>query len=253
MKKVLIFILATILMLQMTACSIMQSKQLEGTWETTVPYYDNENDISGDFVYRFTFKRDNTSGGKMELVFSGEISVIKFAAKIKGDWDVSSGTLNMHLDYNSVQAEQNIFASDFDLEGMLRSEIYELNGGGANIIELNDRVLKLQNGESSMTFNRIYEISTEQAYTGDKYEQLWIEASERALTYDDISDFSKQDRRILRNYFYARLNVKFKSQDLQEFFSQYSWYKPVYNDASLVEIALTDIQKQNIRFLKENE
>ncbi len=34
MRKILIIIIAAIAMLQIVACDSMQSKQLEGTWET---------------------------------------------------------------------------------------------------------------------------------------------------------------------------------------------------------------------------
>ncbi|MBR4624700.1 MAG: YARHG domain-containing protein, partial [Alphaproteobacteria bacterium] len=52
---------------------------------------------------------------------------------------------------------------------------------------------------------------------------------------------------------YARLFYRFKSKDLQTFFSQYSWYKPLYDDASIVEHSLTTIQQKNIKFIKDNE
>ena len=41
MRKILIIIIAIVGALQMVSCGAMHSKQLEGTWETTVPYYDN--------------------------------------------------------------------------------------------------------------------------------------------------------------------------------------------------------------------
>ena len=236
----------------MTACGTMQSKQLEGIWETTVPYY--EDGVSGEIIYRFTFHRNNSSGGRFELVFGGQISIAKFAVQVKGDWEVSLGTLSIKPDLRTLKTEKDIFLAEVDLEGMMRSYLYEMQEGGSIIEQLDDTTLKLDDGDgTTMTFHRLYEINTSNAYTGDKYEQLWITASERALTRDDIADLSKQDLRILRNYFYARLFLKFKSQDLTEFFSQYSWYKPVYDDAKLVEPALTDIQKKNIKFLKENE
>ena len=252
MKKILYTLIALICVLQMTACGTMQSKQLEGIWETTVPYY--EDGVSGNLIYRFTFHRKNSSGGRFEMILGGQISIAQFAAKVDGDWEISLGSLYLHPDLRTLQTEQNIFTGDLDLEGMLRSELYELENGESTIVELNDQILKLDDGDgTTTTFHRLYEINTSDAYTGDKYEQLWIAASERALTRNDIADLSKQDLRILRNYFYARLFLKFKSKDLTDFFSQYSWYKPVYDNPANIEPALTDIQKKNIKFLKENE
>ncbi|MBQ4408781.1 MAG: YARHG domain-containing protein [Bacteroidales bacterium] len=251
-KKAIYTIIAAIAMLQIVACDSMQSKQLEGIWETTVPYY--EDNVSGEIVYRFTFHRKNSDGGKFELIFGGQISIAKFAVKVEGDWNISLGNLYLKPDVRTLETEKDIFLADLDLEGMMRSELYNLEEGGSIITHLDDTTLKLDDGDgTTMTFHRLYEINTADAYTGDDYERLWIAASERELTYDDIADLSKKDLRILRNYFYARFNLRFKSQDLADFFSQYSWYKPLYDDAKLVEPALTDIQKRNIKFLKDNE
>ena len=251
-KKAIYTIIAAIAMLQIVACDSMQSKQLEGIWETTVPYY--EDNVSGEIVYRFTFHRKNSDGGKFELIFGGQISIAKFAVKVEGDWNISLGSLYLKPDLRTLETEKDIFLADLDLEGMMRSELYNFEEGGSVIAHLDDTTLKLDDGDgTTMTFHRLYEINTADAYTGDNYERLWIAASERELTYDDIADLSQKDLRILRNYFYARFNLRFKSQDLADFFSQYSWYKPIYDDAKLVEPALTDIQKRNIKFLKDNE
>jgi hypothetical protein len=251
-KKAIYTIIAVIAMLQMVSCDGSQSKQLEGIWETTVPYY--ENNVSGDIVYHFTFKRKTFSGGNFELIFGGQISIAKFAVKVEGDWEISLGKLYLKPDLRTLETEKDIFLAEVDLEGMMRSELYNFGEGGATIVQLDETTLKLGEADgSTISFSRLYEISTANAYTGDDFERLWIAASERELTQSDISGLSKQDRRILRNYFYARFNLRFKSQDLADFFSQYSWYKPLYDDAKLVEPALTDIQKRNIKFLKDNE
>ena len=251
-KKAIYTIIAVIAMLQMVSCDGSQSKQLEGIWETTMPYY--EDNVSGDIVCRFTFNRKNSSGGKFEMIFGGQISVAKFAVQVEGDWEVSFGKLYLHPDLRTLKTEKDIFLADLDLEGMMRSELYNFGEGGATIVQLDETTLKLGEADgSTISFSRLYEISTANAYTGDDFERLWIAASERELTQSDISGLSKQDRRILRNYFYARFNLRFKSKDLADFFSQYSWYKPVYDDTSLIEPALTDIQKRNIKFLKDNE
>ena len=252
MKRILIIIIAAIAMLQIVACDSMQSKQLEGIWETTVPYY--ENNVSGDIVYHFTFKRKTFSGGNFELIFGGQISIAKFAVKVDGDWEISLGKLYLKPDLRTLETEKDIFLAEVDLEGMMRSELYNFGEGGSTIVQLDETTLKLGEADgSTISFSRLYEISTANAYTGDDFERLWIAASERELTQSDISGLSKQDRRILRNYFYARFNLRFKSKDLADFFSQYSWYKPVYDDTSLIEPALTDIQKRNVKFLKDNE
>jgi len=137
----------------MLVCSSMQLKQIEGTWETTIPFY--EDNISGEIVYRFTFNRKNSSGGKFTLVFGGQVSFAKFAVQVDGDWSISNGMLYVQPDMKTLKTEKDIFLSELDIEGMIRSGLYNFGEGGALIVELSGIVLKLQNGEKSMTFKRI--------------------------------------------------------------------------------------------------
>ena len=132
MKRILIIIIAAIAMLQIVACDSMQSKQLEGIWETTVPYY--EDNVSGEIVYRFTFHRKNSDGGKFELIFGGQISIAKFAVKVEGDWEISLGKLYLKPDLRTLETEKDIFLAEVDLEGMMRSELYNFWEGGATIV-----------------------------------------------------------------------------------------------------------------------
>ena len=72
------------------------------------------------------------------------------------------------------------------------------------------------------------------------------ELSERLLDMSDISDLSKREIRILRNAIYAMHNRKFISNDLNDYFGMFEWYKPLYND---YQITLNTIEAKNIQFL----
>lgn len=74
--------------------------------------------------------------------------------------------------------------------------------------------------------------------------------SQRLLTEQDLAGWSKQDMRTVRNAIYARHGYKFKSADLREYFSRFSWYKPLYDD---VDSQLNSIEKKNIAFIKAHE
>lgn len=76
----------------------------------------------------------------------------------------------------------------------------------------------------------------------------WL--STRIATAADISGTSKADLRVMRNAIYARYGMKFKSADLQQYFAQYSWYTPKYDDVSSM---LNAIEKKNVAFLKSHE
>ncbi|MBQ8656816.1 MAG: YARHG domain-containing protein [Prevotella sp.] len=74
--------------------------------------------------------------------------------------------------------------------------------------------------------------------------------SQRLVDESDISGLTKEDLRVLRNAIYARHGYKFKSADLREFFSRYSWYQPRYDN---VESQLNRIERKNVAFIKAHE
>ena len=57
----------------------------------------------------------------------------------------------------------------------------------------------------------------------------------------ELSNLSKQELRILRNAFYARLGYIFKSKDLIDFFSQFSWYNQLIESNIFFEITNSNI------------
>lgn len=79
-----------------------------------------------------------------------------------------------------------------------------------------------------------------------KYEYL----REREMTYADVEGKSAEELRLMRNYIFARRGYIFESEDLKEYFEQFSWYVPLYYD---VTPRLSDIEKYNINFIKEWE
>lgn len=79
-----------------------------------------------------------------------------------------------------------------------------------------------------------------------KYEYL----REREITYDDVEGKSAEELRLMRNYIFARRGYIFESEDLKEYFEQFSWYVPLYYD---VTPRLSDIEKYNVNFIKEWE
>lgn len=98
----------------------------------------------------------------------------------------------------------------------------------------------LQNNENSYYDNNAIDES--------EYEYEYLR--EREMTYDDVEGKSAEELRLMRNYIFARRGYIFESEDLKEYFEQFSWYVPLYYD---VTPRLSDIEKYNVNFIKEWE
>lgn len=72
----------------------------------------------------------------------------------------------------------------------------------------------------------------------------------RQLTENDIRGLDGHMLRLLRNSIFAAHSYIFKSPDLMDFFSRYSWYTPRYEDVSS---SLSSVEKHNINFIKSRE
>ena len=77
--------------------------------------------------------------------------------------------------------------------------------------------------------------------------------SERRLTEADLTGKSKKELELLRNSIFARYGYRFKRNDLFQHFSQYSWYAPTTSEESNVYGRMSEIEKFNIDFIKQNE
>lgn len=84
----------------------------------------------------------------------------------------------------------------------------------------------------------------------DESEYEYEYLREREMTYADVEGKSAEELRLMRNYIFARRGYIFESEDLKEYFEQFSWYVPLYYD---VTPRLSDIEKYNVNFIKEFE
>lgn len=76
---------------------------------------------------------------------------------------------------------------------------------------------------------------------------------ERQLNETDIDNMTKREMSILRNMVYARHGYKFKNEELQEYFSKFSWYSPITDNASAVYNELSEVEKYNVDFIRKHE
>lgn len=76
------------------------------------------------------------------------------------------------------------------------------------------------------------------------------DASERILDQADIENFTSYELKIMRNEIFARHGYIFNTDDMRRYFSQQSWYRPLYQD---VTASLSAIEKRNVDFIKSYE
>ncbi len=71
------------------------------------------------------------------------------------------------------------------------------------------------------------------------------------LDDSDLVNRTKRELRLMRNTIFARHGRIFVSEDLQEYFSKFSWYYPVREDVSVNE--LTEIENHNLVLIQRYE
>ncbi|MFB2898284.1 YARHG domain-containing protein [Aerosakkonemataceae cyanobacterium BLCC-F50] len=56
---------------------------------------------------------------------------------------------------------------------------------------------------------------------------------------------------VLRNSVFARYGRRFRSQELQKYFSSQSWYRPIYSPESFPNDLLTPLEQKNVAYILE--
>lgn len=77
--------------------------------------------------------------------------------------------------------------------------------------------------------------------------------SERKLSESDLYGKKAWDLSIMRNSIYARHGYTFKNGKLHDYFSQYDWYHPSEDDAATVYYQMSDVERHNVRTIKQYE
>lgn len=75
----------------------------------------------------------------------------------------------------------------------------------------------------------------------------------RRLNYNDIAGLSGSERRILRNAIYAMHGYMFRSADLRNYFSQFSWYRPDTPNEGVARNRMNSIERYNVDFIRGYE
>jgi hypothetical protein len=77
-------------------------------------------------------------------------------------------------------------------------------------------------------------------------------ASSKILVENDLAHYDKTTLKLIRNEIFARHGCIFETEEMKNYFSKQSWYTPKF-DKNTVMNQLTEIEKNNIEFIKKME
>ena len=153
--------------------------------------------------------------------------VIRLKQMFGGDKDEQLESINKKLDKLEDELEEERAAHQAELEKIAR-----------------EKAIEDERGEEPEYAGPVSSSDANQGV--NPYE--WL--SQRKYSEMEILDMAEtpQDLRIWRNAMFARHGYIFKSADLQEFFDQFSWYEPRFNN-----VTLTSIETHNVNTIKRIE
>ena len=85
------------------------------------------------------------------------------------------------------------------------------------------------------------------------YNYIISDSSTRRLTEQDLEGMDKNTLALARNEIYARRGYIFKEEPFKQYFNGKDWYKPVYNQQGDVWNLFSQIEKENVQFIKNHE
>lgn len=88
--------------------------------------------------------------------------------------------------------------------------------------------------------------------TNCSIEDMILDAKDQYFTVEQLADFSSSELRLIRNGIFAYEGRTFREEDLNEFYSNFSWYTPKF-DKQVVYLDLNHIQRANVDLIKDLE
>ncbi len=74
----------------------------------------------------------------------------------------------------------------------------------------------------------------------------------RQITDGDLEPLTKTQKKLLRNYIFARHGYKFVDRDMKDYFSRFDWYKPEHTQAE-ARAEFNEVEKYNFQFILSKE
>lgn len=161
-------------------------------------------------------------------------SLITIALFLLAGWVKGCGSSNNRGNSAETIDTTEIVSSDLIEEELVEPVDLDMSDAEAYAIDEElDQLAEIEKSEISSLSDNPY---------------LWL--STRRVRSSDVSGLPKSELRILRNAIYAMHGRRFKSKDLAEYFAQYDWYTPFYDE---VEDQLNSTERENIKIIKAYE
>ena len=149
---------------------------------------------------------------------------------------------NIHTKYWSVFGNRFVSQDEFYAILNLMGKLSGIDVSGLKITGVNAQEHSSQTATTAATATAE---SGQEAVGGEA-----LDVVNTRLSREQLSEYSKDELRLLRNEIYARHGYIFKAQDLKNHFSQQAWYKPERTD---VNSMLSAIEKENIKLIESLE
>ncbi|MDL2289443.1 YARHG domain-containing protein [Clostridia bacterium OttesenSCG-928-F22] len=216
--------------------STMNYQSYNGTWKALNGYKLSISVTDLDGQYLFDMMLVNTSGGKevvdalLDCIVVGNTGSFEFL-----DMWGNAGKGTILLKQDSI---------------IITTEITDAGGTSNGIGNATTEFLKenTQNGEPipTLTPEPIYPSNG----TNTPLNELILEGDKRYYTDNELYSLELAELRILRNGMYALSGKIFESNDLLDYFIEFSWYQPEQSD---VYDRLNEYQKGNITKIQQIE
>ncbi|PLX08644.1 MAG: hypothetical protein C0596_07260 [Marinilabiliales bacterium] len=83
-----------------------------------------------------------------------------------------------------------------------------------------------------------------------KTDQSDTKIEDNLLTNEDLDSLNSVDLLLLRNDIFAKHGYSFKTKPLRDYYSQFEWYNPEYDN---VDSLLTEEDQKNLKLIQEYE
>lgn len=193
---------------------------------------------------------DMGSMGETMLVFAeegGKMKIDDFRTIFDESYDENVGYMSKdnlpHVYANAYDGFVNIRQapqSEAPILGVLR------NGPeGAILLGAEGEWVKIDcNGIEGYVYGKYVQDTPTEVY--EYWGALRKDASSYRFTENDLSPLTAKELTYLRNSVYARHGYVFKSQELNNYYKQFSWYHP---NPSVTDAALNSTEKANVDFI----
>ena len=187
-------------------------------------------------VYHFGDSEDES---ELLLIFSLD----KICGQIRsGSWSaIGTSWIWKYENLKNVKINGNKFTSEKS-----NGEFVTYDNGTEKI-----KGLKIYKPWSETPETGQYEIGLRKSSSDNFLSGQFIQASTRILGKEDLSTTTKTDLKLMRNEIFARYGLKFiAGGEMDQYFKKQDWYRAQYDN---VDQFLTNIEKENIRLIKELE